>query len=209
MLRDVTRYCCAEGLEEITFYALSTENYRRRPRREISDLMGLLKSYLISEREEIMEQHIQMRSIGRVGELPRGVIKALRQTEEMSAGNDGMVLRLALNYGARGEIVDAVKAVVRDVEHGKLSARQLDRLDEEGFKRYLYDAHMVDPDLLVRSAGEHRISNFLLWQISYAEIWITDVPWPEFTVDHVRQAIADYGSRERRFGQLRTPESHV
>ena len=201
VLREVTRFCCAEGVPEITFYALSTENYRSRPRREVRELMRLLREYLIGERGEIMEQNIRLRSIGRVDDLPGRVVRELRKTEKMSAVNDGMILRLALNYGSRGEILDAVKKIVAEVAAGR-SPKEFRDLDERQFANYLYDPEMCDPDLLVRTAGEQRVSNFLLWQISYAEIWITEVPWPEFTVEHVADATAAYESRQRKFGSV-------
>lgn len=203
VLRDVTRFCCAEGVPEITFYALSTENYRKRPRREVRELMRLLKEYLIGERDEIMKQNIRLRTIGRVEELPGRVLKEMRKTEEMSADNDGMILRLALNYGSRSEILDAVKRIVDEAAAGR-DLDGLRQLDEKRFARYLYDPEMNDPDLLVRTAGEQRISNFLLWQISYAEIWFAEVPWPEFTVEHVREATAAYQKRLRKFGRVIT-----
>lgn len=201
-LREITRYCRRHGAKEITFYALSTENFRARPRLEVRYLMTLLRDYLVGERNEIREQNIRLCSIGRVDELPKNVLKELRTSEELSRDNDGMVLRLALNYGSRSEILDAIARMGEDVSAGRLDAHDLTRFSEADFARYLYDPNMSDPDLLIRTAGEMRVSNFLLWQISYAELWVTQDRWPEFTVAHLEEAIASYRGRERRFGRV-------
>lgn len=202
VLRAVTRHCRAEGVKEITFYALSTENYRARPKLEIRYLMTLLRDYLVGERKELQEQDIRLKAIGRVDELPANVVRELRTSEELSAGNRSMVLRLALNYGGRSEILDAVRSLARRVRAGELGLDELERLGEAEFARHLYDPDMSDPDLLVRTAGELRVSNFLLWRISYTELWVTERRWPEFTVDELKQAIASYQTRVRRFGRV-------
>ena len=205
VLREITRFCCESGVSEVTFYALSTENYRCRPRMEIRCLMTLLRDYLVGERKEIAEQNIRLRSIGRVEELPARVLKELRLSEELSRDNDGMILRLALNYGSRSEILDAMHGILADLESGRASTRQLRRMTEAEFACYLYDPEMSDPDLLIRTAGEMRVSNFLLWQISYAELWVTEAPWPEFSVELLKEGIRAYQSRVRKFGRVREP----
>ena len=204
VLRAVTEFGCAEGISEVTFYALSTENFTRRPRREVQGLLRLLKRFLISERPTIERNDIRLRVIGRTAELPDDVQQEIDTSLAESANNQGMILRLALNYGSRQEILDAVAKLGARVAAGELAPEALEGLSEADFARYLYDPDMTDPDLLIRTAGEFRMSNFLLWQLSYSELYIADVTWPEFTVDHVREAIAVYGGRERKFGSLPT-----
>jgi undecaprenyl diphosphate synthase len=207
-LRRVTRFCRSIGVEEVTFFALSTENFRKRPKYEVRVLMRLLRSYLVSERQELLDNGIQLRAIGRTRELPEAVRAALRKTLELTAGQKDMILRLALNYGGRQEVLDALARAVRDggraeEDGGPASSADDARLTEEGFRRYLYDPEMSDPDLLVRSAGELRLSNFLLWQCSYSEIWVTRSLWPDFDVLELAKALADFSSRERKYGALR------
>jgi undecaprenyl diphosphate synthase len=161
--------------------------------------MRLLKRYLIRERREIMDNRIRFAAIGRLRELPEDVQAELERTRAMSAGNGGMLLRLALNYGGRSEIVDAARAFARDVAAGRA---RLEDLTEVTFARYLYDPAMPDPDLLVRTAGEMRLSNFLLWESSYAELYVTPVCWPEFRRDQLHEALGAYASRRRRFGGI-------
>ena len=201
-LRTITRHCRKLGVREATFYALSTENYRRRPREEIRFLMGLLTKYLVGERPELMENDIQLRTIGDVEALPSGVRSELDETVRLTRDNDSMVMRLALNYGARQEILDAVRSIVADVIAGKLDASVVESLDDELFASYLTDPDMGDPDPVVRTAGEYRLSNFLLWQSSYSELWITEQLWPEFDVSHLEAAIEAYVSRERKYGAV-------
>jgi undecaprenyl diphosphate synthase len=196
-LRRITRFAARAGIPEVTFFALSTENYRRRPREEVSYLMGLLIDYLIGEREELAENNIRLVAIGRVEELPAEVQRELDITVRGSAHHTGMVLRLALNYGSRQEIADAALRLAEEVQAGRL---QPSEIDEEALRRFLYDPAMPDPDLLVRTAGEFRLSNFFLWQASYTEVWVADVLWPEFDVKHLEAALAAYGRRDRKFG---------
>ncbi len=205
VLREITRYCCRNDVKEVTFFALSTENYQSRPRMEIRFLMALLRDYLVGERKEILDNNIRLRAIGRVEELPAKVVTELRTSEKMSEQNDGMILRLALNYGSRGEILDAVGKIAKEIRSGSTSPEHFIGMSEAAFARYLYDPTMTDPDLLIRTAGEIRVSNFLLWQISYAELWVTDAPWPEFSVDLLERAIEAFRSRERKFGSLQEP----
>jgi len=197
-VREITRECARIGIERLTLFAFSTEN-RRRPKIEINFLMRLLKRFLVKERAEIMDNNIRFTAIGRLGELPAGVRKELQHTAQMSSANTGMVLCLALNYGGRQEIADAARRIAQDVAEGKIAP---DDVDEDLFPSYLYDPQMPDPDLLIRTSGEMRISNFLLWQISYAEIFSTGISWPEFRKKELMEALAEYSRRDRRFGAL-------
>jgi undecaprenyl diphosphate synthase len=200
------------GLPYITLYAFSLENNLRRPKSEVSFLMKLLKSYLIGNVKRMKDNNIRLNYIGRTGELPAEVRETMQWAIESTAKNSGTTLTLALNYGARTEIVDAVRRILTDLTteaHTRgcsvediLGAGALDALDEKTISRALYTADMPDPDLIIRTSGEQRISNFLLWQIAYAEIYITDLLWPDFRGIHLLEAIADYQRRERRFGGL-------
>jgi undecaprenyl diphosphate synthase len=196
-LRRVTRHAARAGIQELTFFALSTENFRRRPRGEIDFLMKLLRQYLVEERKELAENNIRLKTIGRVEELPEEVRRELETTLTGSANHTGMVLRLALNYGARQEIVDGARRILELARSGHLD---LASLDEDGFRRFLYEPQMPDPDLLIRTAGELRLSNFFLWQASYSELWVTEVLWPEFEPSHFEEALRAYRARLRKFG---------
>lgn len=197
-VREITRECAKKHLKQLTLYAFSSENWKR-PKREVNLLMKLLKEYLIKERKEIEENNIKLTAIGRINELPEDVQRELAISMEESKNNTGMVLCLALNYGGRTEIVDAAKEIMRKVKEGKL---RLDEITEETFREHMYMPDMQDPDLLIRTGGEMRISNFLLWEVSYAELWVTPVYWPDFRKTHLEEAIRDYANRERRFGGL-------
>ncbi|HHT9150093.1 MAG TPA: isoprenyl transferase [Candidatus Wujingus californicus] len=197
-VREITRECAKKHIKQLTLYAFSSENWKR-PKREVNLLMKLLKDYLIKERKEIEENNIKLTAIGRINELPEDVQRELAISMEESKNNTGMVLCLALNYGGRTEIVDAAKKIMRKVKEGKL---RLDEITEETFREHMYMPDMQDPDLLIRTGGEMRISNFLLWEVSYAELWVTPVYWPDFRKTHLEEAIRDYANRERRFGGL-------
>lgn len=197
-VREITRECAKKKIKQLTLYAFSQENWKR-PQREINLLMKLLKEYLIGERGEIRENDIRLTAIGRTSGLPEDVQRELALSIEESKNNKGMVLCLALNYGGRSEIVDAAKKIAVDVKAGKLDT---EGITEDTFKRYLYTRDMADPDLLIRTAGEMRVSNFLLWEISYTELWVTPVCWPDFRKENLEEAIESYARRERRFGGL-------
>ena len=201
----------------LTLYAFSLENNLRRPKNEVSFLMKLLKSYLISNVKRMNDNNIRMAYIGRTRELPREVQDTMQWAAEQTAKNTGTTLTLALNYGSRSEIVDSARSIVHSMlaEAAKrgisledlLAAEGVDdaiktRIDEPQLSANLYTAHMPDPDLVIRTSGEQRISNFLLWQIAYAEIFVTERFWPDFRGLHLLEAIADYQQRERRFGGL-------
>lgn len=195
-LRGVVRYCAEIGVPYLTAYTFSTENWKR-PREEVENLMGLLVEYLYKEIDELNANGVRIRSLGRLDALPPDACEALRQAEGKTAGNTRLNLNLALNYGGRMEILDAVRKLALESKEGKLDPLAI---DEQVFADHLYTAGMPDPDLLIRPAGEYRLSNFLLWQIAYSELWVTPVLWPDFKREHIRQAIADYQGRERRFG---------
>ena len=197
-VRRTTEECSRLGIEQLTLYCLSSENWKR-PATEINFLMHLLEQYMIEERETIMSNNVRVRMLGRRDDIPDQVLRELDKTEAMSQANHGLLLNLAINYGGRGEIVDAARNIARCVEMSALSPLEI---DEQTISDHLYTAGSPDPDLLIRTAGEMRISNFLLWQISYAEIWVTDKCWPEFDEATLHEAIGAYAARKRRFGGL-------
>jgi undecaprenyl diphosphate synthase len=197
-VREITTECARMGVASLTLYAFSVENWKR-PRAEVRYLMRLLRHFLVDERKTLMENDVRLFCIGRLADLPEEALRELRRTEELTRENRGMLLRLALSYGGRSELADAARALARDVLAGRLA---LDAIGEGTLRRYLYDPETPDPDLLIRTAGELRISNFLLWQISYAEIHVSDVCWPEFRKPHLLRAMRDYATRVRKFGGL-------
>jgi undecaprenyl diphosphate synthase len=199
-VRSATEEAARLDIGQLTLYCLSSENWKR-PRRELDLLMHLLEQYLIEERTTLAKQNIRLRVIGRREGLPDSVLDEMDKTIALSAAHTGLQLCLAINYGGRGEMADAVRAIARGVREGKLAP---DEITEETIGEHLYTAGMSDPDLLIRTAGELRISNFLLWQISYAELWVTEHCWPEFRESDLQTAIRDFAARDRRFGGLKT-----
>jgi len=197
-VRRITEHCVRRGIEQLTLYCLSSENWRR-PEAELRFLMHLLEQYMIEERALLMRQRVRLSIIGRREGIPDETLAALDRTVELCAVNDGMRLCLAINYGSRGEIADAARSLARDAAAGRLDPESI---DEHAVAGRLDTAGMPDPDLLIRTAGEMRISNFLLWQISYAEIWVTPVAWPDFQERHLDDAVAAFATRDRRFGGL-------
>ena len=195
----VTETASRIGLPWLTLYAFSLENNLRRPRAEVAFLMRLLKTYLESNVQRMMDNNVRMRYIGRTRELPPEVQEKMRWVEETTARNTGTTLTLALNYGGRSELVDAFRGLAAEMKHKHLGA---EHITEEDVHRHLYTAKMPDPDLLIRTSGEQRISNFLLWQIAYTEIFVTDRYWPDFRGIHQLEAIADFQRRERRYGGI-------
>jgi len=186
------------GLSALSLYTFSLENWRR-PRLEVEGLMRFLKEVLHSEYLELKENNVRLRAIGRLEMLPPDTGEALRETIAKLSGNSGMILNLCLSYGGRAEIVDAARKLVGTVQEGTFAATDL---DEQTFRRFLYDPELPDPELLIRTSGEMRISNFLLWQIAYTEIVVLDTLWPDFKEKHLIGAIREYLGRERRFGGL-------
>ena len=197
-VRRTVEECSRLDIEQLTLYCLSSENWKR-PQTELDFLMHLLEQYMIEERSTIMNQDIRVRIIGRRDGIPDRVLHEMDKTIELSATNQGTLLCLAINYGGRAEMIDAIQRIAREVQQQTL---QPDEISESLLADYLDTAGMPDPDLLVRTAGEMRISNFLLWQISYSELWVTDKCWPEFQVNDLHHAIRDYAARDRRFGGL-------
>jgi undecaprenyl diphosphate synthase len=198
-VRRTIEECCRLGIEQLTLYCFSTENWKR-PQAEIEFLMALLKEYLIKERAEIMEQNIRFTVIGRRDGLPDFVLEEMDENIRVSKSNTGMTLCLAINYSGRTEIVDAVRTLAERVRVGNLVPAAI---DDDAISAALYTSGMPEPDLLIRTAGEMRLSNFLLWQISYAELWVTEKCWPDFDEATLRQALHDFARRERRFGGLK------
>jgi undecaprenyl diphosphate synthase len=198
-VRATIEECCRLGIGQLTMYCLSIENWKR-PQAELDFLMALLHQYLLAEREEIMEQNIRFTTLGRREGLPELVLREIDENVRLSRDNTGMVLALAINYSGRAELVDACRTLAAQVRAGKLAAEDI---DETTISDALYTAGMPDPDLLIRTAGEMRVSNYLLWQISYAELWVTDKCWPDFDRATLHQALRDYAGRTRRFGGLK------
>jgi undecaprenyl diphosphate synthase len=191
-VRGCITTCRELGVPYLTLYAFSMENWKR-PDKEVRGLMKLLKEYLIGEREEMQEKGIRLHAIGRLDYLPEDVRAVLDETIEITAPGNEMTLTLALSYGGRAEIIDAFK---------KLYAEGTEEINEETMSNHMYAPDHPDPDLLIRTSGEMRISNFLLWEIAYAEIYVSNVYWPDFQPKHVYAAVVDYQSRERRFGDV-------
>jgi undecaprenyl diphosphate synthase len=197
-VRLITEECARNGIKQLTLYCLSSENWKR-PEDELDFLMFLLSQYMIQERETMMENNIRLKIIGKRERMPADVQTEMDKSLEMTSSNTGTCLCLAINYGGRAEIVDAVRQITSEVVGGKLDASEI---TETTVSDHLYTAGMSDPDLLIRTAGEMRISNYLLWQISYAEMWVTEKMWPEFSIADFHQAIGDFSKRNRRFGGL-------
>jgi undecaprenyl diphosphate synthase len=197
-VRRTTEECARLGIEQLTLYCLSIENWKR-PADELDFLMELLQKYMSQQRDAIMEHNVRVTVIGRREGLPPNILEEIDKTVELSRGNAGLKVCLAINYGGRQELVDAMQAIGGEVRAGRIDPAQI---DEAVIDSHLYTAGMPEPDLLIRTAAEMRVSNFLLWQISYAEIWVTDCFWPDFDEAQLQSAIRAYAARDRRFGGL-------
>ena len=197
-VRSVTEECARLGIEQLTLYCLSSENWKRPPL-ELDFLMQLLEHYLIEERSRLMNNNLQLKIIGRREPLPDHVQQEMDKSIELTASNTGTTLCLAINYGSRAEIVDAVKSLAAKAKDGEL---EVGAIDEQLISDHLYTANMPDPDLLIRTAGEMRVSNYLLWQISYAELWVTEKCWPDFGIEDLHASIREFANRVRRYGGL-------
>jgi undecaprenyl diphosphate synthase len=197
-VRAIVTHCARLGIEALTLYSFSTENWKR-PKDEVDFLMGLYVKYLITERDTIMNNNVRFLHIGRRDGLPQPVLGEMDRTVAMSASNTGLKLCLALNYGSRDEIVDAVRRIAQDTQAGRIGPTDI---SPSTISSCLYTAGLPDPDLLIRTANERRVSNFLLWQISYAEIYVCDKLWPDFAPPDLDTAIQDFANRQRRFGDV-------
>ncbi|MFQ6083121.1 MAG: isoprenyl transferase [Candidatus Aminicenantia bacterium] len=197
-VREIVETCARLGIKILTLYAFSKENWKR-PKSEINTLWKLLENYLRKDSNLLIKNKLSLKVIGDIEELPSSVQRELVRVMNMTKNNDRLKLILALNYGGRAEIIDAIKKLFEDVQNGF----DIESLNETNFSKYLYTSRFPDPDLVIRTSGEMRVSNFLLWQIAYSEIWITPVLWPDFRKKHLLEAIIDYQKRERRFGGIK------
>ncbi|MEJ2007735.1 MAG: isoprenyl transferase [Acidobacteriota bacterium] len=198
-VRQVVESCARLGVPCLTLYAFSVENWKR-PRTEVKLLMQLLREYLKKEIRELNQNNIRFGAIGRIGSLPIPVQRDLTNTIEKTQSNTGLMLTLALNYGGRAELIDAVRSLASQLK--AKDGLDVEAITEQTLRQHLYTRDLPDPDLLIRTSGEMRLSNFLLWQVAYSEIWVTDILWPDFTQRELFQAIIDFQRRERRYGGL-------
>ncbi|TLS37362.1 isoprenyl transferase [Pseudalkalibacillus caeni] len=198
VVKKIVRKANGLGIKTLTLYAFSTENWKR-PKDEVDFLMKLPEQFLINYLPELVEQNVQVQIMGEKDQLPGHTLKAVSEAVEQTKNNTGLILNFALNYGSRYEITHAVKQLINDVQEGKISQGDI---SEESIAHYFLNNNIADPDLLIRTSGEIRLSNFMLWQLAYAELWFTDVLWPDFTEDHLVQAILEYQHRGRRYGGL-------
>jgi undecaprenyl diphosphate synthase len=196
-VRETVEGSARLGIQVLTLYAFSVENWKR-PAAEVSTLMLLLKRYLRSELNTLLRNNIKFNVVGRLEDLAHDIQRELRDAEEKTATNSGMLFNIALNYGGRAEIVEAARRMIAE-------GVPADQIDEARFGSYLYTAGQPDPDLLIRTSGEMRVSNFLLWQIAYAEIWVTDTLWPDFRQKDLLEAVVAYQKRDRRYGGIKQP----
>lgn len=197
-VKEIVKVADSIGVKILTMYAFSTENWKR-PRDEVDFLMRLPQEFLSTELDELVERNIRIRMVGSKEGLPSYTLEALEMAEEKTENNTGLQLNFALNYGGRKEIMMAVTEITRLVQDGTL---RLEQVDESVIAQHLYTKELPDPDLLIRTSGEIRLSNFMLWQLAYTELWFTDVLWPDFRKDHLFQAIAEYQGRARRYGAV-------
>jgi undecaprenyl diphosphate synthase len=197
-VREIVRAADDLGIQSLTLYSFSTENWKR-PKEEVEYLMKLPEEFLKTDLEDLKRRNVRVKMLGQEEDLPPHTQRAMRTFQEETKENTGLTLNLALNYGSRAEIVLALKRIIEDVETGKMDK---DEVDEQTVDRYLYTAGQPDPDLIIRTSGEIRVSNFMLWQLAYSELWFTDVAWPDFNRDLFFQAIMDYQQRSRRYGAV-------
>ena len=197
-VREITRICGEIGIKHLTLYTFSTENWDR-PKTEVSALMQLLLTSIRKEINNLHKNNVRLTTIGTFQDLPKSARKGIQEGIELTQNNDGLNLNLALSYGSRQEILHAVKNIAKMINSGKL---EIDDIDQQQFEKLLYTNNIPDPDFLIRTGGEYRVSNFLLWQIAYTEIFVTDKYWPAFREEELLNAILDFQSRERRFGKV-------
>jgi undecaprenyl diphosphate synthase len=198
VVRKTTKLANELGIKTLTLYAFSTENWKR-PKNEVEYIMSLPDEFLGTFLPDLIEENVQVKMMGYKNQLPVHTLRAIEKAIEDTKNNDGLVLNFALNYGSRAEILDAVKNVLTDSKSGKLEESEL---DEKVFSSYLMTSDFTDPDLLIRTSGEIRLSNFMLWQLAYSEFWFTEVLWPDFSEEHLLEAIETFQKRQRRFGGI-------
>lgn len=198
-IREIVKECSNLGVKYLTLYAFSTENWVR-PTEEVNALMKLLVEYLKGEFEELHKNNVKINSIGDISKLPMVCQEELNNASKKTKNNNGLVLNLALNYGGRNELVKAFKEIYKELMEGKLTESDI---TEEMISKHLYTSGMPDPDMIIRPSGEQRLSNFLLWQGAYSELWYSDIKWPDFRKQHLHKAIYDFQNRERRFGGVK------
>lgn len=198
VVRKTTKLANELGIKTLTLYAFSTENWKR-PKNEVEYIMSLPDEFLGTFLPDLIEENVQVKMMGYKNQLPVHTLRAIEKAIEETKNNDGLVLNFALNYGSRAEILDAVKQVLNDSKSGKINETEF---DEKVFSSYLMTANFTDPDLLIRTSGEIRLSNFMLWQLAYSEFWFTEVLWPDFNEEHLLEAIETFQKRQRRFGGI-------
>lgn len=190
--------CRDLDIKYLTLYVFSTENWKR-PAFEVNNLMSLLNKYLTEKKDVLIKENVRLNIIGEIEKLPSKTVKLIKETIDQTKNNEKLILTLAVNYGARNEIITAIKILANDILNGKID---VDSINENIFKNYLYTHNIPDPDLLIRTSGEYRLSNFLLWQCAYTEFWYTDVYWPDFKKKDLYEAIDNFSKRKRRFGKV-------
>lgn len=198
-IREIVKECSKLGVKHLTLYAFSTENWKR-PKFEVDTLMTLLSTYLKNEISELHKNNVKLTTIGQVGDLPKSCVEELDKAIELTKENTGVNLNLALNYGSRADIKNSVIDIVKDFKSGKID---IEDINEDTIKNYLSTKSIPDPDLIIRTSGEQRLSNFLMWEAAYSEFYFTDIHWPDFDGEELRKAIKVYQSRDRRFGGLK------
>jgi undecaprenyl diphosphate synthase len=201
MVRPIVRECGKIGIKYLTLYAFSSENWGR-PEAEVKILMRLLEKYLVRERKTLMENNVRLVTIGDSASLPQHALAALKETIHLTSKNTGLTLNFAISYGARQEIIEAVRTLAQEVRSGVLNPGQI---NEDVFKKHLFTRDIPDPELIIRTSGEMRLSNFLLWQCAYAEFYFTEKLWPDFSIAELHKAVSDFSSRTRRFGLVDAP----
>ncbi|MDD5773794.1 MAG: isoprenyl transferase [bacterium] len=201
-IKDIITMCSDIGIQALTLYAFSVENWHR-PKIEINSLMKLLKIFLRNEINELQRKNVKVMAIGRIQELPLFAQQEIYNAIDKTKNNTGLILNLALNYSGRVDILEAVRKIIEKYESSGLNLKEF---DEESFSSFLYTSGLPEPDLLIRTSGEYRLSNFMLWQLAYTELWITDILWPDFRKIHLLKAILDYQKRKRRFGKIHEGE---
>ncbi len=198
-IEDVVKWCANRGVKYTTFYAFSTENWKR-PMEEVNFIFGLLENKIHEFYERMDVEGVRLRFIGRIDKLPSSLKEKCLEYEEKTKDNSRIQVIMAFNYGGRNEITDGIKKLIEDIKNGNITT---DNLDENGFRNYLYAPDVPDPDLVIRTSGEMRISNFLIWQIAYSELYFSKLLWPEFTEEELQKAIDEYSKRDRRFGGIK------